>query len=153
MIHDVVLINCKKVINERGFLQEITREDQDSFFSIGQTYITKTINGVIKAWYQHQEQWDSIFVIQGEMKMALYDMRKNSPSYKQLDVFIISGSEPQLIRIPPGVWHGFQALKSDLLLLHMNSHPFDFNHPDEIRIDPHSPEIPFDWNHGFDSHI
>ena len=62
-IHGVVLQHCKKVWNERGFLQEIIRNDDKMYVSIGQTYITQTKKGVTKAWYRHREQTDFIFVI------------------------------------------------------------------------------------------
>jgi dTDP-4-dehydrorhamnose 3,5-epimerase len=144
-LSDVQLIPCKKIVNDRGFLQEICRQDEPSFFPIGQSYLTQTKMGIIKAWYLHKTQWDSIFVINGTMKMALYDDRPDSPTYQQAEAYIIKDSDPHIIRIPPGVWHGFQAVDSNLLLLHMNSHAFDFAQTDEIRKEPHTPSIPFNW--------
>jgi dTDP-4-dehydrorhamnose 3,5-epimerase len=145
LLQDVQLINCKKVVNERGFLQEITREDAPAFFKIGQTYLTQTLKGIIKAWYLHRQQWDSIFVISGVMKIALYDTRPQSATFEQVSEHLIRAEAPQLIHIPPGVWHGFQALETHLLLLHQNSHAFDFDAPDELKKDIHSSDIPFSW--------
>lgn len=139
------IIPCRRVVNDRGFLQEICRSDEDGFFQIGQAYLTQTKQGVIKAWYLHRKQWDSFFTLQGKMKLALCDDRPSSPTYRLVESHELSSKEPHLIRIPPGVWHGFQAVGQDLLLLHMNSHPFQFHDTDEIRKDPYTPDIPFAW--------
>ena len=144
-LKDVQLIPCKKIVNERGFLQEICREDEPGFFHIGQTYLTQTKTGIIKAWYLHKIQWDSIFVLNGTMRMALYDERPDSPTFQQVESYLITDSDPHIIRIPPGIWHGFQAIESDLLLLHMNSKAINFSQTDELRKDPHTPSIPFNW--------
>ena len=139
------IIPCRRVVNDRGFLQEVCRSDEEGFFQIGQAYLTQTKQGVIKAWYLHREQWDSFFTLQGNMKLGLCDDRPSSPTYRIVESHEFSSEEPHLIRIPPGVWHGFQAVGQDLLLLHMNSHPFQFHDTDEIRKDSYTSDIPFAW--------
>ena len=142
-IHGVVVQHCKKVWNERGFLQEIIRNDDKMYVSIGQTYITQTKNGVTKAWYRHREQTDFIFVIKGKMKLGLYDSRPDAPTFGKTNEIIISEQHPAIVKIPPGIWHGFQAIEEDLLLLHQNSHAFDFDLNDEERLPIGDSSIPF----------
>ena len=53
---------------------------------------------------------------------------------------------PTLVQIPPGVWHGFQAIGADsAYLLHLNSVAFDVDTPDEERIAPDDTSIPYSW--------
>ena len=144
-IQDVTIVSSKLVTNERGFLREITRHDQPGFFPIGQLYQTCTRQGVVKAWYKHRTQTDGIFVQAGSMKMVLCDDRDGSPTKGVVQEILIDEKAPALVRIPPGLWHGFKSMSGDLLLLHFNSHAFDFGTPDEERIPFDSARIPYQW--------
>lgn len=144
-IKDVTIVSSKLVTNERGFLREITRHDQPGFFPIGQLYQTCTREGVVKAWYKHRTQTDGIFVLAGTMKMVLCDDRDGSPTKGVVQEILITQHAPALVRIPPGLWHGFRSMSGDLLLLHFNSHAFDFGTPDEERIPADSDRVPYKW--------
>jgi dTDP-4-dehydrorhamnose 3,5-epimerase len=143
LIEGVLVKPCKKLVNERGFLQEVLRADEGVLPELGQTYFTQTRIGIVKAWYRHHRQVDTQFVVTGTMRMALYDDRQASPTTGQINEWVISASDPFLIRVPPGVWHGFKAEDADLLLLHINSGAYDFNHTDEDRLPPDSDLIPY----------
>jgi dTDP-4-dehydrorhamnose 3,5-epimerase len=145
-IRDVKNQALKVVANERGWLLEVQRRDDAIFPGFGQTYLTSTYPGIVKAWYRHHHQIDQITVISGNIKLVLYDAREHSPSYSNIDVFVIDDTNPRLIQIPPGIWHGFQALGGQAaLLLHLNSQPFIFDRPDEDRLPPDSDSIPYSW--------
>jgi dTDP-4-dehydrorhamnose 3,5-epimerase len=145
-IKDVTIISGKLVTNERGFLREITRHDEPGFFPIAQLYQTCTREGVTKAWYKHASQFDAIFVLSGTMKMALWDERDDSMTKGVVQEIMISGEAPAMMRIPPGVWHGFRSMSGDLLLLHLNSHAYDLAEPDEERLPSDSDRIPYRWS-------
>ena len=121
----------KKIINDRGGLLEIQRNDQAIFPGFGQTYVTTTYSGIIKAWYYHHKQIDQLIVLKGSMKLVLYDARSHSPTYQQINEIIIHDHAPELVQFPPGIWHGFQSIgASELLLLHLNSAAFKEEGPD-----------------------
>jgi len=143
LIDGVLVKPCKRVVNEKGFLQEVLRADEGTLPELGQTYFTQTRTGIIKAWYRHHRQIDTQFVVGGQMRLALYDDRATSPTRGQTNEFVIEASQPLLIRIPTGVWHGFKAEQSDLLLLHINSAAFDFTDTDEERLPPDTDLIPY----------
>jgi dTDP-4-dehydrorhamnose 3,5-epimerase len=53
---------------------------------------------------------------------------------------------PKLVQIPPGIWHGFQAMgETEALALHLNTEPFCFDAPDEERLPSHTELIPYRW--------
>jgi|ADGO01.1.fsa_nt_gi dTDP-4-dehydrorhamnose 3,5-epimerase and related enzymes len=108
-IDGVRIVGLKKVVNERGHLMEVQREDDDHFIGFGQAYITCTLPGVIKAWYRHQRQLDQIALVRGSATLALFDSRPQSPSAGRTLEWILNDDSPALVQIPPGVWHGFQA--------------------------------------------
>lgn len=145
-IAGVAVIPLKKVVNDRGHLQEIVRNDDPRFTVAAQVYLTATKPGVVKAWYRHWIQTDQIAIAAGQVRVALFDTRENSPSQGVLQELVMIDSAPTLLQIPPGVWHGFQGAGAEpALLLHLNSEAFNEHQLDEDRLPPTTLEIPFKW--------
>lgn len=145
-IDGVSAIPLKKVMNDRGHLMEVQREDDPHYPGFGQAYITCTPPGVVKAWYLHHKQVDQIALVKGELVAALYDSRKDSLTCNNLLEIRISDQAPVLIQIPPGVWHGFKPLGNEpAYLLHLNSVAYDFEQTDEDCLPADTPLIPYEW--------
>lgn len=145
-IEGVRIVPLKLVRNERGHLMEVQRCDDPVHPGFGQVYITSTRPGVIKAWYRHKTQIDQIALVKGKLKLVLFDSRKSSSTCDQCREMTIDEEKPSLVQIPPGVWHGFQAIGPDVaFLVHLNSVPFDFDAPDEERLPSDDPSIPYNW--------
>lgn len=147
MIEQVVVVPLKKVVNDRGHLMEVQRDDDQHYPGFGQAYVTATKPGVVKAWYRHSKQVDQITLVQGVLRLVLYDTRENSKTCFSLQEIYMEEGNPLLVQIPPGVWHGFKALATEpTLLLHLNTIPFDFGCPDEDRLPADHPSIPYRWD-------
>jgi dTDP-4-dehydrorhamnose 3,5-epimerase len=145
-IDGVRIVHLKKVVNDRGHLMEVQRGDDDHFVGFGQAYVTCTLPGIVKAWYRHHLQIDQIALVRGEAVVVLFDDRQHSPSAGRTIECILSDDAPALVQIPPGVWHGFQARGPEpLYLLHLNSIAQNVGDPDEDRLPPDSPAIPYAW--------
>ena len=54
MIDGVKTKNLKVVPDERGWLMEILRNDEDIFENFGQVYMTTAYPGVVKGWHLHK---------------------------------------------------------------------------------------------------
>jgi dTDP-4-dehydrorhamnose 3,5-epimerase len=146
IVEDVIVIPLKKAVNLRGHLLEVQRVDDSHYPGFGQAYVTVTRPGVVKAWYRHSVQLDQITLLTGALHLVLYDAREGSGSCHKLQHIYLGESSPVLVQIPPGIWHGFQAISSDsAMLLHLNTSPFDFNAPDEERLAEDDPSIPYCW--------
>jgi dTDP-4-dehydrorhamnose 3,5-epimerase len=145
-IEGVKVCSLKLLPNEKGRLMEIQREDDVIFPGFGQTYITSTFPGIIKAWYRHEKQIDQIAVIVGTLKLVLYDDRENSPSYGQINTIFLGELAPKLVQIPPAIWHGFQAIGTqEAFAVHLNSVAFQADAPDEDRLPFNTNLIPYHW--------
>jgi len=145
-LHQVNIISLKKVITERGHLMEVQRCDDSHCLDFGQAYVTMTKPGVVRAWYRHQDQVDQIALVKGGLLLVLFDSREDSPTFQSLQEIRISEDAPALVQIPPGIWHGFQVFgEEETYLLHLNTRPFDFDHPDEERLAPDDPSILYRW--------
>jgi dTDP-4-dehydrorhamnose 3,5-epimerase len=140
------IVPLRKVVNERGHLLEIQRSDDEHCPGIAQAYTTCTLPGVVKAWYRHRRQFDQIALVHGEATVVLYDARDDSASRGQLIECVLTDERPQLVQIPPGIWHGFKATGvQPVYLLHLNAAAHDTAQPDEDRLPPDSTLIPYGW--------
>jgi dTDP-4-dehydrorhamnose 3,5-epimerase len=132
--------------DERGRLMEILRRDDPEFIGFGQVYMTTVYPGVVKAWHYHQKQIDNMAVVKGMVKLVLYDGRADSPTRGEVAEFIIGEHRPLMVQIPQGVLHGIKGIGSEeTILINVVTEPYDREEPDEFRVPPHSPDIPYDW--------
>jgi len=145
---DGVRVKKLKVIpDERGRLMEILRNDDDLFVKFGQVYVTSAYPGVVKGWHYHKKQFDNFICLLGMMKVVLYDGREDSPTRGEVNEFFIGTYNQTLVRIPPGVLHGFKCISDgEAIVLNCPSEPYNPAEPDEFRVPPRSPDVPYDWD-------
>jgi dTDP-4-dehydrorhamnose 3,5-epimerase len=145
-IEGVSLKPLKIIPDERGWLMEILRCDDEVFDTFGQVYLTTAYPGVVKAWHYHAKQTDNFTCIHGMMKVVLYDAREGCSTRGNLMELFIGERNPLLVTVPPGVYHGFKAIGPETAyFLSIPNLPYNYQNPDEYRIPPDSPDIPYDW--------
>ena len=136
--------------DDRGYLREVLRDDDDLLTQFGQTVVTKTHPGVIKAFHWHHHQDDLWYVAAGMARVVLYDRRPGSPTYQETQVVYAGEDNPVLILIPAGIAHGYQVLGNQpVLLFYTVTRCYDSANPDEERIPYDDPSIGFDWSINF----
>lgn len=146
MIQGVEIKKLVKHSDDRGFFMEVLRDDDEMLTRFGQTSYTETYPGVIKAFHWHNKQDDLWFVCKGMAQVVLYDMRKDSPTFKETQVIYAGVDNPVTIVIPIGVAHGYRVLGTEPVgLFYHTTLSYDPKDPDEERIPFDDPEIGFDW--------
>lgn len=150
MVSDISGVVVKKLVkhpDNRGYFMEILRNDDNLLSKFGQTAMSLTYPGIIKAFHWHEKQDDFFFVASGEAMVVLYDRRKGSLTYGTTQVIFAGENEPKLIFIPKEIAHGYKVLgnKPVLMFYHMTE-SYDASNPDEGRIDPYDEGIGFDWS-------
>jgi dTDP-4-dehydrorhamnose 3,5-epimerase len=146
MINGVTAKSLKVIPDERGRLMEILRNDDDIFAGFGQVYMTTTYPGVVKAWHYHKKQDDHITCVKGMLKLVLYDSRKESPTYGEINEFFIGDYNPMLVKVPKMIYHGWKCISDEeAIVVNVPTEPYDRKNPDEHRLDPHVNEIPYTW--------
>jgi dTDP-4-dehydrorhamnose 3,5-epimerase len=146
MIEGVKIKKLKVMPDARGRLMEILRADDDLFVKFGQVYMTAAYPGVVKGWHYHKKQTDNFAVVKGMMKVALYDNRKGSSTYGEINEFFMGDYNPLLISVPKEVIHGFKCIsETEAIVINCPSEVYNYEDPDEFRIDPHNNDIPYDW--------
>ena len=144
-IRDVVVKPLVTHSDDRGYFREVLRDDDHLLSRYGQTSVTKTYPGVIKAFHWHAKQDDIWYVADGMARVVLYDRRPDSPTRGVTQVIYAGEDNPVVIAIPIGVAHGYQVLgpKPVLLFYHVTQ-AYDPKAPDEMRLAFDDPEIGFD---------
>ena len=146
MISGVKIKSLKVIPDERGRVMEILRADDELFSTFGQIYMTTTYPGVVKAWHLHKLQTDNIVAIKGMVKVVLYDSRNESPTSSEINEIFIGEYCPELLQIPPGVYHGWKCIgQTEAIVINCPTHMYNRQKPDEYRLPPDSEEIPYDW--------
>src|SRR5436853_5485511 len=89
MLPGVSVHEINKLIDERGFLAEILREDWKDVMGddkIAQANLSFSYPGTIRAWHRHNRgQVDRLIVLQGSMKICAYDDKKGSATQGSLE--------------------------------------------------------------------
>jgi dTDP-4-dehydrorhamnose 3,5-epimerase len=109
MINDVVIKSLQKYEDERGWLSEIWRKDEDSF-QPEMSYVSMTNPGMIRGPHEHKFQTDIfVFLGPGNFELHLWDNRQNSPTFKKNFKIEAGENNPSLVFVPPGIVHGYKC--------------------------------------------
>lgn len=146
MIEGVKIKKLKVIPDERGRLMEMLRSDDELFITFGQVYLTTAYPGVVKGWHYHKKQTDNMVVVKGMMKIVLYDAREGSSTKGEVNEFFMGIHNTILLQIPPFVFHGFKCIgEEEAMVINCPTETFNYEDPDEFRVDPHENDIPYDW--------
>jgi dTDP-4-dehydrorhamnose 3,5-epimerase len=146
MIEGVKVKQLVRRPDDRGFFQEILRDDEGLLRQFGQASMSKTYPGVIKAFHYHEKQDDLWFFPAGNAQVVLHDLRPNSPTHRETNTFYMGEDNPVLLLIPRLVAHGYRTLgEKPALIVYFTTEHYDPNDPDEKRIPFDDPGIAFEW--------
>ena len=113
MISGVIIKKLNKFEDERGWLTEIFRQDEDNFLPL-MSYISLTKPGVVRGPHEHVKQTDRfVFTGPGDFELYLWDRRENSKTKGENMKIKAGASNPALVIVPPGVVHGYKCVSGE----------------------------------------
>ena len=125
-IAGVVLRPLQVHVDGRGEVTELWSEPWDDFVRPAHVYQSATDVGVVKCWHLHEIHTDQFVVTRGKLQISLVDVRENSDSHGQVNTFVVGTLNPCLLRIPPGVLHGWKALSApEVIVFNLQSAVYD----------------------------
>jgi dTDP-4-dehydrorhamnose 3,5-epimerase len=140
-----VLINPVAVrVDDRQSLAVYLKSSDESYRGFAQSYISTTMQGVVKAWHYHLKQTDIWYVAAGKIKVGLFDAREDSPTCGIANSVIMGGGNSVTLSIPPGVFHGYVSLSSEAVLINTTDQPYDPT--DEYRVAWDDHRFGFSWD-------
>ena len=145
MIEDVRITELRRIPDERGTVMHMLRADDLHFEQFGEIYFSTAYPGVIKGWHEHTRQTQNYAVIQGMIKLVLYDNRPQSATYRALDEVFTGDQKYCLVTIPPGVVNGYKVI-GDRTAVVANCATIPHDPAEMVRYDPLGKDIPYEWN-------
>jgi dTDP-4-dehydrorhamnose 3,5-epimerase len=145
LIEGVQVRESRNVIKGNGHLTEMYRRDWlDKDQAIDQVFQVTIHPGGLSAWHAHGFSTDRLFAISGSLLIVLYDGRQDSPTHGLVNEFRCGLARPNLIVVPPGVWHGVHNIGHEpAVLINMVDRAYTYEDPDHWRLPPDTREIPY----------
>ena len=101
--------------------------------------------GIIKGWHEHTKQIQNYAVIDGKIKLVLFDNRPDSKTFKQINEIFLGEENYSLVTIPTGIITAYKCIsKKNSILANCSTLPHDPN--EMINYDFNGDKVPYDWN-------
>ncbi|MDD4126420.1 MAG: dTDP-4-dehydrorhamnose 3,5-epimerase family protein [Methanomicrobium sp.] len=145
MIDGVKIIPLPTFMDERGAVRHMMKSTDSHFNGFGEIYFSEIFPGAIKGWHVHKIMELNYAVVFGNIKLVLYDARKESPTFGELQEIYMGEKNYVLVKVPPHVVNGFKAIGNEkAIVANCATIPHD---PLEIeRISPFDDEIGYNWD-------
>ncbi len=122
----VVFRDLTAHVDGRGDVTELWSEPWSDFVAPTHVYQSATDFGVVKCWHLHDIHTDQFAITRGKVQVTLADLREDSSSFSHVNVFILGTQKPGLVRIPPGIMHGWKALSQpEIIVTNLQTHIYD----------------------------
>ena len=144
MIEGVRVFPLRRIQDERGVVMHMLRVDDPHFESFGEIYFSIVYPEVIKGWHVHARMTLNYAVVDGNIKLVLFDQRPASKTKGELQEIVFGQINYCLVRVPPGVVNGFTAVGGARAIV-ANCADLPHDSSEITRIDPFTGAIPYDW--------
>jgi len=110
MIDGVKVKELNRFEDDRGWLTEVWRNDEDKFQAV-MSYVSQTSSGVARGPHEHEHQADYfVFIGPGRFKLFLWDNRDDSPTKGEKMEIEAGEGDAKSIYVPAGVVHGYKCI-------------------------------------------
>lgn len=120
MIDGLLLTKNKIISTPLGDIFHIIKASSEGFAGFGEVYISEVKKNKIKGWKRHKMIFINLTIIQGSVKIVIYDDRENSKTNGEINSFLLGPNiNYSRISIPPGLWVAFKGLDQKNLVLNV----------------------------------
>ena len=128
-IEGVILKELNALVDGRGDVTELWSKpwvEKENFLVPEHCYQSATDVGVVKCWHLHAIHTDQFTVTRGKLQVTLVDIREGSKTFGHVNKVFMGTQKPRLLKIPPGIMHGWKALtEPEVLVVNFQSHVYD----------------------------
>ena len=142
MINGVIITHPNQIPDNRGTVRHfITNKDLSDF---AECYTTSIYKGIIKGWHGYYTKTLYYCVPMGLIKLVLYDYRKDSSTYQEIQEIYLGPENYSRVVIPPGILSAFQGISDPLSLAVLVANEI-FDESKTMRFPIENDFIPYDW--------
>ncbi len=150
-IEGLLLIEPKRLFDERGFFSETFRVDAlmkaaGPLHFVQENHAFSSIAGTIRGLHQQlspMEQGKLVRVTRGSIYDVAVDVRPHSPTYRHYYSVILSETNFLQLYIPPGFLHGYCTLEDKCDIQYKVTNYYDPMHERSVRFN--DPTISIKW--------
>lgn len=112
-MNGVIIKELKKNKDDRGWLAEIFRMDENSL-NPAMCYVSITKPGVARGPHEHKNQSDFfVFMGPGKFRLYLWENREGKENFRELKTYEVGEGNPVSVIVPPGVVHGYKCVSEE----------------------------------------
>ncbi len=145
MIDGVTITPLRQMLDERGKVMHMLREDDAVFERFGEIYFSCVFPGAIKGWHIHRKMTLNYAVPYGYIKFVLYDERPDSKTQGEVQEIFLGPGNYCLVTVPPMIWNGIKCIGTETAIV-ANCATISHDGNEIDRRDPFDPSIPYDWD-------
>lgn len=145
MIEGVVITPLRTILDERGMVRHMLKCTDKNFRKFGEIYFSVIFPNAVKAWHVHKKMELNYAVVSGNIKLVLFDSRKESKTFGETQEIFMGEENYVLVTVPTQVVNGFKAIGNEkAIVANCATIPHD---PEEIeRLDPSDKSIGYTWD-------
>ena len=150
-IDGVIFRPARPVPHEDGHVTEVARASWKELVDpVVQVHLTTTLPGRVRAWGLHQSSTDRLFVVNGLVKIVVFDGRNGSRTLGRVNEFTVSEKNPGLLIVPPDLYHGWKNIGTrEAVIVNMPTRMYNCEAPDALDL-PWDSEaaariVPYQW--------
>lgn len=142
-ISGVKIINLTANPDSRGTYTEMYHDNWEGVpEKLPQWSVVHSKMNAIRGMRIHPIHADYTCLIHGKALYVLKDLRKNSPTFSQVEYLELSGDKLQTIVTPPGVAHGFYFRQDSIFVVGITHH---YDPADELGFLFTDPAAKINW--------
>ena len=119
---DVVLIEAKAFVDERGYFVETYKHTDFAAKGISENFVqvnhSYSRSGTVRGLHYQKHpkaQGKLVMVIKGKIFDVALDIRKSSPTYGRWVAVLLSSKDHRMLYVPPGFAHGSLFIQESLI--------------------------------------
>ncbi len=143
MIEGVLLTPLNKISHPKGDIFHVIKKSSEGYQGFGEVYISTIVRNEVKGWKKHHEMTLNLIVPSGEIKIVIFDDRKDSRTYNKFQEVVLSLKNYCRLTVPRELWVAFQG-KGDSLNMLINVASIEHNPDESGSIDLN--EIDYSWD-------
>lgn len=121
------MLKANRHIDQRG---TITFFNDFDMSSVKRFYTIESKLGLVRAWQGHKVESKWFYAVKGVFRVKLLDFN----SKEKVCDYILSHNSPKVLRIPKGVFNGFEAIEEGSILLVFSDARLEDSKKDDYRL-------------------
>ncbi|MEP2023207.1 MAG: dTDP-4-dehydrorhamnose 3,5-epimerase family protein [Reichenbachiella sp.] len=144
-IHESRLVKIEEHSDYRGSFSEIFQKYWGTVLDPVQWSLVKSEPGVLRGMHYHRRHDEYFCLIQGSCYLGLKDMRPDSPTYMESNLYYLTESDLAALVFPKGIVHGWYFIEKSVHVQSVSESYLDYGSEDNFGCRWNDPDLNIEW--------